>query len=178
MQDRQRAQALVAEADPVGLFEPPGPDGRWAQRAPDGGLPDMPPTGQAGQAGPTSQGDDRGQVSGLVSPALVLLATVAILEGYSLLNVIPTGEWRWSAIALAVLTVPLTLTLTRPRRGLRRTATQTLLAVSSALLVALTVLTLLVDRSGVGHLLGAYDLVFAAAALGSVLVVERSTHRG
>jgi hypothetical protein len=53
-----------------------------------------------------------------------------------------------------------------------------LLAVSSTLLVALTVLTLLVDRSGVANLLAAYDLVFAAAALGSVLVVERSTHRG
>ncbi|HUD17727.1 MAG TPA: hypothetical protein VMQ59_10710 [Acidimicrobiales bacterium] len=172
MQDQQHAQALVAEADPVGLFEPPGPCGRWAQRAADEDLPD---TRSTGQTGPTSQGDDRGQVSGLVSPALVLLATVAILEGYSLLNVIPTGEWRWSAIALVVLTVPLALALTRPRR---RTATQKLLALSSALLVALTVLTLLVDRSGVAHLLGAYDLVFAAAALGSVLVVERSTHRG
>jgi formate hydrogenlyase subunit 3/multisubunit Na+/H+ antiporter MnhD subunit len=114
----------------------------------------------------------------LVSPALVLLATAAILEGYSLLNVIPTGEWRWSAIALVVLTVPLALALTRPRQGRRRTATQKLLAVSSTLLVALTVLTLLVDRSGVANLLAAYDLVFAAAALGSVLVVERSTHRG
>jgi hypothetical protein len=178
MQDQQQAQALVAEADPVGLFEPPGPGGRWAQRVPDGDLPDMRSTGQTGAVGPTSQGEDRGRLSGLVSPALVLLATAAILEGYSLLNVIPTGEWRWSAIALVVLTVPLALALTRPRQGRRRTATQKLLAVSSTLLVALTVLTLLVDRSGVANLLAAYDLVFAAAALGSVLVVERSTHRG
>ena len=55
---------------------------------------------------------------------------------------------------------------------------QNLLAAGSTLLVALTALTLLVDRPAMVHVLGVYDLLFALTALGSVLVVERSTHHG
>ena len=115
-QEQRSARALITDADIIALFEPRTP--REASPSAgdgdgDGTLTtslDSPPPVVAPHRAVAS-------VPGFVSPALALLAAVSILQGYTLLNVVPAGGWQTSAILFAAVTFPLSVLLTRPHGG-------------------------------------------------------------
>ena len=108
-----------------------------------------------------------------VSPILVVVAAVSILEGYKWLNVVSTGGWQPSAAVFVSFAVPLALVLARPRLDGRRVVAVRAVVVASLIMLTSTVLALLVDQPPVTHLMGASDLLFAVTALGVALVNER-----
>ena len=108
-----------------------------------------------------------------VSPVLVLIAAVSILEGYKWLNVVSTGGWQPSAAVFVSFAVPLAVVLARPRRDGRRVVAAQAVVVASLVMLTLTVLALLVDQPPVTHLMGGSDLLFAVTALGVALANER-----
>ncbi len=172
-QDQQGARAVVSDADMIALLEPRAPRETWP---PVGvGNPSLatsierPPAMSARQRALAS-------VQGFVSPTLVLLAAVSILQGYTLLNVLPAGGWQTSAILFAAVTFPLSLLLARLHDRRPPTVINLAVASSAALVAGMTVVALVIDRPLVTHLLGVCDLVFALLALGAVLANERADH--
>lgn len=159
--DQQRGRTLVSDAEIIQFF-----DRRDIRAADD--HPERPAAAQSPQP-PAPR-------PGYASPALVLLATVCILGGYTLLNVIPTSGWRPSTIAFVALSVPLALALGRPRRTELRTTAQRVMVVTSVVLAAVSILALAADRSSTARLLGVYALVFALIVLGVVTANERGVH--
>jgi membrane protein implicated in regulation of membrane protease activity len=137
-------------------------------------------------------------VSPYASPVLVVVAAVAILEGYRWLNVLPRLGWRPSAVVFAAVAVPLAIAVTRGGRGGREKRSGrgglggpggpggpggqrwAVRAVTGAalLLVPVTVTAVILPRAPIAQLMGSTDLLFAFTALVAVLVNERSTHSG
>lgn len=174
-QDPQSERAFVTDADIIALFESRAPLEAW------------PPVGSGDRSAvasldspPAVAAPERATgVPGFVSPTLVLLAAVSILQGYALLNVLPDGEWQTSAILFAAVGFPLAILLSRPGGRGTRTATEKAVALSAALVAVMTVVALVVDRPSTTHLLGVSDLVFALLALVAVLANERpARHAG
>jgi hypothetical protein len=149
-QDQQSARAVVSDADIITLLERP--------------------------LATTARQRALASVQGFVAPTLVLLAAVSILQGYTLLNVLPAGGWQTSAILFAAVTFPLSVLLARLRGGSPRTVTNVAVTSSAALVAVMTVVALVIDRPSVTHLLGVCDLAFALLALGAVLANERADH--
>ncbi len=106
------------------------------------------------------------------SPALVLLAAVAILEGYKVLNVMPDSRWQPSAAVVAALALPLTSVLTRPGRGRRRGLGQRVVMGVSAALLVVTLVEFAVHRPSTVYVLGVVDLLVALSAMAVVLTSE------
>ena len=119
---------------------------------------------------------DPSAVSPYASPVLVLVAAVAILEGYRWLNVLPPLGWRPVTALLTVVAVPLAVAVTRGDRrgrGGRRVVAGTVTGVA-LLLVPATITALVLPRSPAAQLVGAMNLLLAVTALAAVLVNERS----
>ena len=167
-QDQPSARAIVPDADIVALSEHRAPREAWSS------------VGSADRSAVTSLDgppavatlERAAAVPGFVSPTLVLLAAVSILQGYSLLNVLPDGEWQTSAILFAAVSFPLSVALTRPGARGARTVTEKAVALSVALVAVMTAVALMIDRPSVTHLLGVSDLAFALLALVAVLANE------
>jgi hypothetical protein len=121
----------------------------------------------------------------LHSCALVLLATLSILEGYARLGVIEAHHSRMAAtlvgrpgaVAFAVVAVSAALLLTRPQRGLHRPCNQKLVVAASTGVAASVVLLFVSATSWASHVLGAADHFVAAAAVGVAVISERRKHR-
>lgn len=171
-QEQRRAQALVTEGDVIALLESRAPGERLS-----GGIGDR-TVAKPLDSPPAVVAPHRvvASVPGFVSPTLALLAALSILQGYTLLNVMPAGGWQTSAILVAAVTFPLSVLLTRPRGGGSRTITERAVASSAGLVAVTTVVALVIDRRSVTYILGVSDLVFALLALVAVLVSERATH--
>jgi hypothetical protein len=105
----------------------------------------------------------------LVAPALVLLASVGILEGYSWLRVIPRDRISATAVAFALVLLPTSLALTGPAGHAGRPLAHRVLVATAMLLVGVTMTVLVADRPWSEHLLGAFDLMLAAVALWAAL---------
>ena len=123
-------------------------------------------------AGPTA--GSAGSVPGYTAPTLILLAAVAIFEGYMWLHLIPDGSLRPSGLLFAVAVVPVTSALTRgdPGTGGRLGRVTRLCSVAIPLLGV----ALLVSHATVwARLLGGVSLVFAVSALA---LAAASEHRG
>ena len=110
---------------------------------------------------------------GFVSPLLVMLAAISILEGYRWLDIIRATLWLPSAPVFVALAVPTASVLTRPRGGERRGLVQNAVMAASITLVAATGLMLVVHGPSVSHLLGTSDLLVAVSALGAAAVAHR-----
>jgi hypothetical protein len=119
----------------------------------------------------------RAGAPGEVAPVLVLVAALALLEGYRQLNVVPATQWQLSAILFATPAFAVVTVLVRPRRdGRRVVGARFVLAASTGLLI-LSWLALVVGGNDANHVVGAFDLLFAAVALGTVLANELVTRR-
>jgi hypothetical protein len=167
-QDPPGGRTLVTDADRTARFEPRAPREAWpslgsgdhsAVTSLDGPLAATTPKRAAA-------------VPGYVSPTLVLVAAVSILQGYMLLNVLPDGKWQISAVLFAAVSFPLSVALTRPGGRGTRPITEKAVAPSAALVGMMTVAALVVDRPSVTHLLGVSDLTFALVTLIAVLANE------
>lgn len=114
---------------------------------------------------------------GWATPVLVLLAALAILEGYRGLDVIPSTGWQPSSLAfVAVVSVSAVLLSRAGRHGHPVRAVKVVVGTSS-LLLAVTVVSVAVGRLSLTHLVGAVDLLFAASALVAVALNERRADR-
>lgn len=166
-QEQQSAQALITDADIIALFEPREPREAWPCVGSDdrSAVTEL-DTPQAVAA------PKRAAVPGFVSPALMLLATVSILQGYTLLNVLPDGGWQTSALLFAAVGVPLSVVLTRRSWRGTHTVTEKSVSLAAALVAVMTALALIVGRPSSTHLLGVSDLMFALLALVAVMAYE------
>jgi len=111
-------------------------------------------------------------------PGMVLLAALAIYEGYHRLKIIPGGSARPSGLAFAVVVAPATYVLTRhlvggPARLLRR------LSLGTAVAVPVLALAVMLGAGGTGdRALGLVSLLFAVSVLAQAATTERAGHRG
>jgi hypothetical protein len=167
-QDQQSERALVTDADIIALVEPQAPREAW----PSVGSDHRSALTSLGSPPAVAAPERVAGVPGFVSPTLVLLAAVSILQGYTLLNVLPDGGWQTSAILFTAVSFPLSVVLSRPGGRGTRTITEKAVALSAALVAVMTAVALTVDRPSATHLLGVSDLVFALLALVAVLANE------
>jgi hypothetical protein len=109
-------------------------------------------------------------------PGLVLLAAVAIIEGYQWLRIIPGGSLRPSGLLFAVAVVPATWWLTGHGIG-RWMAPLRRVALAGAGAVPVLGLFVLAGHGTALHqCLGAASLLLAVAVLAIAAVSERGDH--
>jgi hypothetical protein len=106
------------------------------------------------------------------APGLVLLATIAIYEGYHWLRLIPNGAWRPTGLVLVVVVVPATYALTRRVAGAGTGCLRTAARAGAVLLPALWILLLTVHSDVVGDVLGTVSLALALALVALAVLAE------
>jgi hypothetical protein len=109
----------------------------------------------------------------LTAPALVVLASLCLLQGYSWLGFIPDSRRHSSALVFAGIALASVVFLSRPERGRRRRLAQRLAVGAAVAVVVVTVPAVYGHQRIVGDTMGALDLVLAACALGAALVGSR-----
>ena len=123
---------------------------------------------------PAARGDDPDRTApALASPGLIVLAALAVLEGYRQLHLSPSPQWDPSGYLFAVLAPLAAVALTQTRRGVPRTPALKAVVGAAVVLGAATPGLLVSNRPLAGVLLGAGDLVTAVLILGAVLAAER-----
>jgi hypothetical protein len=165
-----RSRPRVAE--PVGLFVavPPGPAGPAVVHSFRPHPRDDPRGRRPSEAGREVVGTN---VPALTAPALVVLASLCLLQGYAWLGFIPDSRRHSSAVWFAGIALASVVFLSHPERGRRRRLAQRL-AVATAVAVALvTVPAVYGHQRVVGDALGALDLLLAASALSAALIGSR-----
>jgi hypothetical protein len=153
------------------LLERPGPTPRPFDR------PTATPPGRPAAAVPATGTATTDPA--LRSPALALLASLAVLEGYRWLGVIPTGASRLSgvvfgrpgAVAFAAIAGTAALGMARARPEARN-ASHRLFGLATVALVTATVLLVASGGSAAQRALGVADLALAAVCAGAVAVGE------
>ncbi len=130
------------------------------------------PCRQVAGPGSTESGSDEGSPLFAV-PGMVLLAALAIFEGYRWLQIIPGGSLRPSGMIFAVAVVPATYALTR--HGIaRRVVVLKHLALACAAAVPLLGALVLAGLGTEGaRALGASSLLLALSVLALAAVSER-----
>ena len=119
------------------------------------------------------------------SPALVLLAAAAIFLGYCQLGVIATSgaHWSWvvtgrpAVLAEGALLLGVGLALTR-RTATAPRAARAPVAGAGTMVAAASVVAAVTGRRTAYDVLGTAELLVAAAALGTVLALERRRSDG
>jgi hypothetical protein len=114
---------------------------------------------------------------GFLTPVLVLLAAVSVLEGYIWLDVIQVRQWRPSMVAFGVAVVGVTLVFARSRPGARAPLGLKTVVLASVALLVMTVAAVVVKRPAVADLAGAVDLLFALVAMTTVVSAEHLSRR-
>jgi hypothetical protein len=114
---------------------------------------------------------------GFLTPVLVLLAAVSVLEGYIWLDVIQVRQWRPSMVAFGVAAVAVTLVFARSRPGTRAPLGLRSVAAASVAVLVMTVAAVLVKQPAVDDLAGVLDLLFAFAAVTTVVTAEHLSRR-
>jgi len=109
-------------------------------------------------------------------PALVLLAAVAIFEGYQWLQIIPGGSLRPSGFLFAVAVVPATWLLTRWGTGRRVVLLRRVALAGAAAVPVVGILVLAGHDPGLHRCLGAASLLVAVAVLAIAAASERGDH--
>jgi hypothetical protein len=111
------------------------------------------------------------------APGLVLLATIAIFEGYHWLHLIPNGPVRPTAVVLAVLVAPASFGLTRRISGPGTGSVRIIARTCAVLVPALWVVLLLVHATALAGILGTVSLALALALVALAVLSEISGHR-
>ena len=155
----------------------------WSPGTGDVAIPTGPPqAGDAARRGRTASDDPAAvdPVTGtpvFAAPGLVLLATVAIYEGYNWLRLIPDGATRPTTVVLAAVVVPATYRLTRSVSGPATGRIRHVARGCAVLVPALWVLLLLVHSVVVADLLGAVSLALALALVALAVLSEVGEHQ-
>ena len=145
----------------------PGPDVRT-----DEDVLCLPRTGEI-RTGRVAPGRDQGNPLFTV-PALVLLAALAIFEGYRCLQIIPGGSLRPPGLVFALAVVPATLGLTRHTAPGRAAALRWLALGCSAAVPLLSLIVLIGHSTAWARVLGVASLGLAASLLALAALCERS----
>jgi hypothetical protein len=111
------------------------------------------------------------------APGLVLLATIAIYEGYHWLRLIPDGTVRPAAVVLAVIAVPATFGLTRRISGPGTERLRTVAHACAVLLPVLWTVALLAHSDIAADLLGADSLALALSLVALAVLSEIGEHQ-
>jgi hypothetical protein len=155
----ERAGLFVADVPGPGLidpFRPHQPDDRRRRPLPKAGH----------EPGRTS-------VPAFTAPALVVLASLCILEGYTWLGLVPDSRRHSSALWFAGVALASVVFLSRPEPGRRRMLAQRLAVVTAVSVAVVTVPAVYGHLPVVGDAMGVLDLLLAAIALGVALVGVR-----
>jgi hypothetical protein len=107
--------------------------------------------------------------AGLLTPVLVLVAGVAILEGYSWWSVVPRYRTTAVTVGFALIVIPMAVLLIRRSGRSVRCPAHRALAAAAVLLGGATVIVLVSDRLWTEQMLGAANLMLAVMALWSAL---------
>lgn len=121
----------------------------------------------------------------LRSPALALLATVCLLEGYKWIGALPASDSRFStlvfsrpgALVFALLVTGLALGLTRAGGQLRRSPPQAAVALASVVVMSASVVLTTATSAAAKDAVGLADLVLATALVGALVAGERRQRR-
>jgi hypothetical protein len=121
----------------------------------------------------------------LRSPALALLATVCLLEGYKWIGALPASDSHFSALVFsrpgalvfAVLVTALALGLTRTGGELRRWRPHAAVALASVVVMSASVVLAAVTNAATKDAVGLADLVLATALVGALVAAERRQRR-
>jgi lysylphosphatidylglycerol synthetase-like protein (DUF2156 family) len=121
----------------------------------------------------------------LRSPALALLATVCLLEGYKWIGALPASDSRFStlvfsrpgALVFAVLVTALALGLTRGGGELRRSRPHAAVALASVVVMSASVVLTAATNAATKDAVGLADLVLATALVGALVAGERRQRR-
>jgi hypothetical protein len=111
------------------------------------------------------------------APGLVLLAALAIYEGYHWLNLIPNVPVRPTAVVLALVIVPATYGLTRRVTGPGTPVLRIVARSCADLLPIVWIVSLIVHDTVVSGLLGGISLILAIALVALAAVSEIDEHR-
>jgi hypothetical protein len=112
-------------------------------------------------------------VPAFTAPALVLLASLCILQGYTWLDFIPDSRRHSSALWFAGIVLVSVVFLSRPERGRRRMPAQWLTLVTAVAVALVTLPAVYGHLRAVGDAMGVLDLLLAASALGAAVVGSR-----
>jgi len=117
-------------------------------------------------------------VGPFATPGLVLLAAVAVLEGYLWLHIIPVGPLRPSGLLFAVAVLPAAYGLTRVGPVERTTWLRRVIVLDAGAALVLGPVAV-VGRSGTAaRAFGVTSLVLAATVIALAVLAERSrAHR-
>jgi hypothetical protein len=115
----------------------------------------------------------RTSVPALTAPALVLLASVCILQGYTWLDFIPDSRRHSSALWFAGIALASIVFLSHPERGRRRLRAQRLAVITAVAVAVVTVPAVYGHLRVAGDAMGVLDLLLAASALGAAVVGDR-----
>ncbi len=123
---------------------------------------------------PAAPAADARPGTGLAAPGLIVLATVAILEGYRWLDLMRLASPRPTMVAYVVLVVPAAFVLTRTRRtGRSGPAARLAVRAGAVAVVVLGIVALVTDGTRAERLLGVASLGVAGACLVLVWSTER-----
>jgi len=156
-------------------------DGRSDRAPEDDTVPARPPTDDPAPAPPHVEvvGAFRSGVGTPVfaAPGLVLVATLAIFEGYHWLHLIPDGPVRPTAVVLALVVVPATFALTQRISGPGTGLVRLLARGCAVLLPMLWVVLLFVHDDLVSGMLGVVSLALALSLVALAVLSEVAEHR-
>ncbi len=136
----------------------------------DGADPMVPGTG------PSTEEWAPGRRAELATAGLIVVAGLAVLEGYRQLDVIPPAPRHPAAVVFAVIVLLAIVAFTRPRRGGHRVLVQRA-ALTAGACGAIASLAAAGDLGASAVLLGAIDMVIAALAVGSAVAGEWRSRR-
>jgi len=113
-----------------------------------------------------------------VQPVLVLVAALAIFEGYHWLNLIPTGSPRPTEVIFLAAVVPLTTGLTRRLEGAAPRSLCLTARLASVVLLFLGIPELIVSDVVLTRALGVTSLLLAGVLVALAVVAETAERRG
>ena len=137
--------------------------------------------GRGGPTDPRTRGQATGGDKVLASPGMALVATIAILQGYTWIGAIPSSGSRLStlvfgrggALVFAGLATVAVLALTRSDTDGRRTLSQRLVLLATAALIASSVVLLVSTGTPARYAIGVSDLALASALAAMLITGER-----
>lgn len=117
--------------------------------------------------------DDGAHGPFFAAPALILVATLAIFEGYHWLHLFPGGSVRLSSLLVVVVVAPVTFALTRRLHTPRWAWARPVARASASAVLLLGLVATFGHATALSRVLGLTYLVLAASIVSLVIACER-----